>query len=106
MPIQDVPSCQGKSQVPRETSSALCLSEEMVPKGRCVLREALWTGGGGGVGCWTLSVAGSDLRTESRQVTIVIKEMPEAHEKESSNQGASHGWEGMVKLDTAWSPPS
>lgn len=37
--------------------SALCLSGEMVPKGGCVLREAL--GAGRGAGCWTLPVAGS-----------------------------------------------
>lgn len=36
---------------------ALCLSGEMVPKGGCVLREAL--GAGRGAGCWTLPVAGS-----------------------------------------------
>lgn len=49
----------GSPERPVLLCSALCLSEETVPKGRrCVLGEALPVGEGRVARCWTLAVAG------------------------------------------------
>lgn len=47
----------GSPERPVLLCSALCLSEEMVPK-RCVLGEALPVGEGKVARCWTLAVSG------------------------------------------------